>query len=196
MSLLPGKILPQSASLGITRDKQGNITGDVIIDKDWWLLVYNIVQQSLGTNGGLSAAAIVSIEEVDSDAADTDATVLRQPISNLNVIGQDTPPASTDYPGIATSLLLSQDTLLPDPIPLSQPIVAIVVGASVFSYTAPFAGSVSVTGGTVSNISLTRTGTTVQTGLTAGVFQVSRYDILNVTYSGLPTMNFIPWSSQ
>jgi|KBSSwiStaDraftv2_1062776.scaffolds.fasta_scaffold00686_14 hypothetical protein len=68
---------------------------------------------------------------------------------------------------------------------------SITVGASPFTYQATQKGFVIVTGGTVSSIQFTRTGT-YSTGQTAGVFPVSLADILTVTWSGKPTMTFVP----
>lgn len=72
------------------------------------------------------------------------------------------------------------------------PIVPVTVTASPFSFTAPSWGSVTVSGGTVSAISIRRNTTTAATGVTAGVLPVAQNDVVVVTYSGLPTMNFIP----
>lgn len=71
-------------------------------------------------------------------------------------------------------------------------IAAITVGASPFSYTAPAAGTVFVTGGTDSALQLTRGATTIATGFTDGPVPVSAGDIVKVTYSAAPTMNFVP----
>jgi len=68
---------------------------------------------------------------------------------------------------------------------------SITVGASPFAYQATQKGFVIVTGGTVSSIQFTRTGT-YSTGQTAGVFPVSLADILTVTWSVKPTMTFVP----
>lgn len=68
---------------------------------------------------------------------------------------------------------------------------AITVGASVFSYKAPDAGIVIVTGGTVSVIEYGRGGVFTTTGLTTGVVPVSKGDTVRVTYAVLPTMTFI-----
>lgn len=190
MSLLPSRILPPTASFGNV-----NPDGTVTVEKNWWLYWYNLGAQTLG-NGGLSTSALVSIVDTEVDAAGSDTAILKPQIANLAMQLPEVPPSESDYPGISRALLLSQEPILPDAIPLAQPITAILVGASVFAYKAPFAGSVSVTGGTVSDISLTRQGVTVDTGQISGVFQVSRYDVLNVTWSGKPTMNFIPWSNQ
>lgn len=67
----------------------------------------------------------------------------------------------------------------------------ITVGASPFAYQATQKGFMIVTGGTVSNIQITRTGT-YSTGQTSGVFPLSLADILTVTWSGKPTLTFVP----
>lgn len=70
-------------------------------------------------------------------------------------------------------------------------VTTITVTASPFTYTATRKGFVILTGGTVSLIGFTRT-TAVATGLTAGIFPLAAGDMLKVTYSGLPTMTFVP----
>lgn len=66
---------------------------------------------------------------------------------------------------------------------------SITVGASPFAYTSLSSGSVSVTGGTVSQITLTRNAIVVWTGAVAsGVVPVCATDIVAVTYSAAPTM--------
>lgn len=75
----------------------------------------------------------------------------------------------------------------------SVAVIPITPGASPFAYTALAEGLVTVVGGTVSAISITRGATVVPTGVTAGSFPVSQGDIVTVTYSVVPTsMNFIP----
>ena len=69
--------------------------------------------------------------------------------------------------------------------------VPITVGVSPFVYTAPRGGSVIVNGGTVSKIEFTRTNKHT-TGQTGGMFTVSLGDSLTVTWSGKPTMTFVP----
>lgn len=69
----------------------------------------------------------------------------------------------------------------------------IVITASPFTYVAPRGGSVIVSGGTVSQIQFARTkGAPYVTGQTAGMFSVGFGDMLIVTYSGVPTMTFVP----
>lgn len=73
-----------------------------------------------------------------------------------------------------------------------SPIQSITAGASPYAYAAPHHGSVSIQGGTVSAVTLTRQGTAVTLGLTAGIVPVATGDTVTVTYSVAPTMKFIP----
>lgn len=71
--------------------------------------------------------------------------------------------------------------------------LAINIGGSPFSYTAGMKGFVIISGGTVSNVMFSRTaGTFYLTGQTAGVFPMAQNDILKVTYTGKPSMVFVP----
>lgn len=67
--------------------------------------------------------------------------------------------------------------------------VSITVGASPFAYTATYGGSVAVSGGTVSQVTLTRGGIVVYTStLSANDLPVRAGDIVTVTYTAAPTM--------
>jgi hypothetical protein len=191
MSLLPGQILPYDVPIG-----QADEDGKVTVSHDWWLFWYNVSLQVLGVNGsGLPSSAIQELASLDTDALGADAAGLRRPLSNLEVRVHDLTDrvlSASDFPDLYRGLLLAQDALLPDPQPRAQPVQVVTVGASPFSYTAAFDGTVIVTGGTVSAISVIRQGTSVATGITTGLFPLSRLDILPVTYSGLPVMTFLP----
>lgn len=194
MSLLPGQILPPGQPIG-----RVNPDGTVTMEQNWWLLFFNLCLQTLGNGSGLPADALIDLESADLDAIDADAIVLRQPLTNALVQAMQPSDVVTgldDLPDLQRALLLAQDAIPPDSMPLAQPVTVIGVGASPFTYAAPFAGSVAITGGTVSAITLIRQGTSVATGLTSGLIPVSRYDQVKVTYSGTPTMTFIPGSSQ
>lgn len=72
-----------------------------------------------------------------------------------------------------------------------RPIAPVDVGASPFVYTAFTIGHIFITGGTVSAISLERSG--VALAVPADIFiPVAANDTVTVTYSGLPDMTFIP----
>ena len=71
--------------------------------------------------------------------------------------------------------------------------IAITVGASPFAYTATATGSVAVSGGAVTNMTLTRGGTVVwNTTLSSDVIPVTLNDVVTVTYTTAPTMNELP----
>ena len=68
---------------------------------------------------------------------------------------------------------------------------AVTVGTSPFTYTAPRGGAVIVQGGIVSAISFARVSSHV-TGATQGLFPVSSGDMITITYTGVPTVTFVP----
>jgi len=76
-------------------------------------------------------------------------------------------------------------------LPSQKAALAITVGASAFTYTAPDAGRVIVNGGTVSLIEYGRNGTFTTIGVIAGLFAISKDDQLRVTYTVAPTMTFL-----
>lgn len=73
------------------------------------------------------------------------------------------------------------------------PFLDITVTASPFEYEAKEPGYISVTGGTVSAISLTRGTDTIIVGTaTRLLVPVAINDIVTITYTVLPTIKFIP----
>jgi hypothetical protein len=73
------------------------------------------------------------------------------------------------------------------------PAMGLTVGASPYTYSPTVKGSVIVSGGTVSQIRFSRDGTTFYTvGATAGMFTLSAADRLEVTYTVVPTLTFVP----
>ena len=74
-------------------------------------------------------------------------------------------------------------------------ILPVVPDISPFSYTAVEPGNVAITGGTVSAITLTR-GLTIITIIGQTLIPVAIADVVTVTYSVLPTVQFIPMYGQ
>lgn len=70
--------------------------------------------------------------------------------------------------------------------------IPITVGASPFIYQPKSQGGIIVSGGTVTSILVSRSGTFYATGLTQGLFQLSANDQLKVVYSAAPTMVLLP----
>ena len=72
-------------------------------------------------------------------------------------------------------------------------VIVVVPGVSPYSYVAGTAGTVILSGGTVSKVEFSRDGVTFYvTGQTSGMFSLSMGDTLRVTYSGVPVMTFAP----
>lgn len=118
MSLLPQTIIPPGYPIGTWKLENGQEI-PVTIEKNWWLLFYNMAQNSIGSGTGLPAAALQEISTADSDAADADAIALRRPIDNLSV-QQSTNADIADADAIvlrqqvSNALVLAQDALLSD----------------------------------------------------------------------------------
>lgn len=69
---------------------------------------------------------------------------------------------------------------------------AVTLTGSPFTYTAPADGSLAVSGGTVSSITISRRGATaVSAGVTAGTVALLAGDVVVITYSSAPTVNFL-----
>src|SRR6185437_9024313 len=144
MSLLPQQILPPGTPIGTV-----NADGTVTIDKNWWLLLYNLWINTLG-NGGIPSDALIDLASADLDAVSADTIALRQPLSNALQQAMQPPDVVigiADLPDLQRALLLAQSATEPDPVPRAQPVAAVTVGASPFTYTAPYAGSLSIVGG-------------------------------------------------
>lgn len=75
-------------------------------------------------------------------------------------------------------------------------ITPVTVSASPFSLQVSEKGTVSVVSGTVSLIEIIRGGgstvVTLDTGLIAGLFPVGAGDTIRITYTVIPTVNFVP----
>ena len=74
----------------------------------------------------------------------------------------------------------------------SQAVSAVTVTASPFAYASPSNGSLSVSGGTVSAISLKRGNTAVALGVAAGLLPAATGDTFTITYTVAPTVTFLP----
>lgn len=74
-----------------------------------------------------------------------------------------------------------------------NPTFAIAVGASPYTYTAPYPMAVAVTGGTVSLLTYKRGGVSVGLGITGGLIELNTGDSLTTTWAvSAPTLTAIP----
>lgn len=166
---LPRQIQPQTVPFG-----RVDADGRVFVDINWYLFLYNLSNQVLGSNSGstVPASPVDLIAFIDQDAANTDI--------------------AQAYRQIANAILMAIEPPLADPQPQAQPSAAVTVTASPFTYAVPFNGCVSITGGTVSLIQIIRQGVTVGTGITSGLVPVSKFDRVVITYTVAPTVVFLP----
>lgn len=102
------------------------------------------------------------------------------PSSNVNVLGPDGKGISTAYQRFFNSL---------PGVGKPAAIVPIAMTGSPFQYLASEPGFLSISGGTVSATVLTRNGTAINPGNPA---PVSNGDVVTITYTVAPTVNFIP----
>jgi len=145
MSGLPTLIPPQSVPISV--DGQG---APAFLNINWYLFLYNLGVQVLGTGSGGGGTTPVS----PFDALDA---------ANLFAQGADVPQA---YRGLENLATLIAGGALVDPSPRAQPAQNITVGASPFTYTALHDGTLSVSNGVASSIVIIRQGIVVPTGIT------------------------------
>lgn len=69
---------------------------------------------------------------------------------------------------------------------------SISLSPSPMSFVSSANGTLAVVGGSVSAITLTRGGSTVNLGTSTRLIPVSNADVVAITYTGTPTMTFIP----
>lgn len=184
---LPNQIPPQSAPVLIDG---GN--GNQVFETNWWLFFYNIASQVISLAGGaVTLPASVNIALIDSDVVDSDSVQAPRQIANTTLLipDMDIGPSLRD---MANAMLLATDSLLQDSPARAQPVAPVTVGASPFTFTAAANGTLAISVGTVSSVSIVRQGVTVATGLTDGLVPVSRSDQVVITYVGLPTVVFVP----
>lgn len=175
MSLLPSHVPPPNEPIGTTESGER-----VILAKNFWLFLYNVAKNSLS---GVPDQFLEQFGIANDVSGNTDSINNTLAILNLSKrMGFPQDPVA----------IPRQFIPIQDPVARAQPVQTITVGASPYTYTAPFNGIVVSTGGTVSSIAVVRQGTSVPTGLTAGIVPLSRGDQLVITYSGTPTMTFLP----
>lgn len=162
----------------------------LLMDFNWYAFLYNMWKQSGISQGTttLAPSLVLSLTDVDTFTADLAQTPRQS--TNTALTGLDD-FSDVSGPQQFASLAL-MEALLADAPQAAQPIQTITVGASPFTYTAPFNGSVLVKGGTVSIVSLIRQGASTVTGLVTGFIPVSRSDQVQITYTAAPTAVYFP----
>lgn len=182
-----------------------------LITREWYMFfvsMFQISQNSVDADVSgpdsvsLAASLEAAIDQVGQETQSLPVSVLDQVQPLLDAlalelqaralsVSEQTRPALDD--------LAQQIGTLPR-VDLSVPArsilpVGITPGASPYTYqnTNTYPADVIVSGGTVSAIAFSRDNATFYaTGLTSGVFPLSSYDYLRVTYTVAPTMTLVP----
>ena len=160
-----------------------------LISREWYMFFLSLFRTSEGvvnadistsTATSLTASLEAAVNRVEQDAQIRSTSMLEQVQPALDDLAQQ----------IGT--LPRVDLAVPGRIILPS---GITVGASPFTYqnTNTYPADVIVSGGTVSAIAFSRDNATFYTtGLTSGMFALSPYDFLRVTYTVAPTMTLVP----
>lgn len=145
MSGLPTQIPQQTVP--IATDPEGK--NPQIVDIDWYLWLYNLSKAVFGAGSSGGTTPVSPYDFLDA--------------AELIAQTADIPQAYRKISNLAT---LVSSIPLQDPAPSAQPVQAVTPGASPFTYAALANGVLSVTGGSVSSVSIIRQGVTVATGIT------------------------------
>ena len=182
-----------------------------LISREWYMFFLSLFRTSEGvvnadistpTTASLIASLEAAVDRVGQEAQlrPTSAIEQIQPLldalalelqgRSLSIVEQTRPVLDDLAQQIGTLPRVDQGmpgrTILPS---------SITVGASPYTYqnTNTYPADVIVNGGTVSAIAFSRDNATFYTvGLTSGIFALSQYDFLRVTYTVAPTMTLVP----
>ena len=155
----------------------------------WFRFFISLVQRTGGTGGRITPEPAEPFQVGLFDFAPQGEMEVGQLVLDL---GQRTvPPAAPWWPETPPKLQPLLSLFLPA---IGSPAApdAVTVGASPYSYSPGFDGFAVVSGGTVSNISVSRDGgaTTFTTGEITGIFPLTLSDTLILTYTVVPTLTF------
>lgn len=182
-----------------------------LITREWYLFFLNLFQVSQATvdaefSGADAGSQIASVQEALNQAAQTagsrPASIVEQIQPFLDALALELQArvlSSLEQTRPALDDLAQQIGTVPQPnvVPPARFILpaGITVGASPYTYqnTNSYPVDVIVRGGTVSTVEFSRDNATYyNVGTIAGMFALSPYDYLRVTYTVAPTMTAIP----
>lgn len=182
-----------------------------LISREWYLFFLSLFRTSEGivtadTSAPTTASMVASLEaavgSVDQASQLQSASVTEQIQPLLDALALELQArvlSVTEQARPALDDLAQQIGTLPrvDPVVSARSILpsGITPGASPYTYqnTNTYPADVIVNGGTVSAVAFSRDNATFYTvGQTNGVFALSPYDFLRVTYTLVPTMTLVP----
>ena len=154
-----------------------------LMSREWYRFLLNLFAL---TGGGGNA---VSLQDVQLGPPGADEAAL---LAALQAYADTAPPAVQAAPGAFDTL--DPPAFLDVPGRFLLP-AGVTPGASPYTYqnTSGRLGDMIVSGGAVTTIDFSRDNATFYSvGVVSGVFPLSAYDFLRVTYTVAPTMTFIP----
>lgn len=163
-----------------------------LMTREWYRFFFNLFNL---TGAGTTTITLQDLQVGPSNNVDNLFTFEQQ------IAGLSATPSDTSLQSQIAVLQNQVESLSSNPPPLLDvptrflPPSGIALSASPFTYqnTKGYSGDVIVSGGTVSAIEFSRNNTTFYSvGATSGVFWLSPYDYLRVTYTVAPTLTFVP----
>ena len=99
-----------------------------------------------------------------------------------------------DYPDLTPPSLsdASQSEMVFQPPAFGSAFQSVTPGASPYTYRTQTEGTLSIVGGTISALSLTRAGVSVSLAVSTPMIPLSPGDAVTITYTVAPTLKFIP----
>jgi hypothetical protein len=148
------------------------LTGDVTTVEGSLTTTLATVNNTTGTFGSVSAIPVVTVNEKGLVTDVTTAALGTMATQNANAVN-----------------ITGGNAVIINDTKAGQSPVAITVGASPFSYTMPYGGSVDISGGMVTHITRSRAGVTTWTSTLSSATIAGRAgDVVTVTYTTAPTM--------
>jgi hypothetical protein len=163
-----------------------------LISREWYRFFFNLFNL---TGGGSNATSLQDLQVGPPGGLD-EQTAINQRLDGL-FAGPDGSTQESQIAALQTQVeaLTLNPPFAGDPPAWALPPRAVAVGASPFTIqnTTGQLVDLIVTGGTVSAIDFSRDNVTFYgVGQTAGVFCLSPYDYLRVTYIAAPTITLVP----
>lgn len=182
-----------------------------LISREWYMFFLSLFRVAEGsvnadtsgpTTASLAASLDAAIDRLQQEVQTQPVSVLEQVLPLLDALALELQTQSLSVieqvqPSLDALALELQTLPRVDPEVSARFILPfnITPGASPYTYqnTNTYPADVIVSGGTVSAIAFSRNNVTFYTtGGTTGMFQLSPYDFLRVTYTVAPTMTLVP----
>jgi hypothetical protein len=169
-------------------------TGDGRANPIWFQFFVQLWRRTGTGSGGDGQLTIADVLSYETTVAPSTSDSVRDVLgleATLNQLASRQPdPIATEMtmaiPSVAVAPSEITMALMSDSMATQAP-KAVTLGASPATYTATYRQALHITGGTVSAISLARSGTSLALAATTNLIELSAGDQVTVTYTALPT---------